>query len=40
MTTELPCQILTPDEVHSPIGTLEFLGGVPIGDRKETVLVR
>jgi hypothetical protein len=40
MTTELPYQILTPDKVHRPIGTLEFFGGVPIGDGKEAVLVR
>ena len=32
MTTEIPNQIMTPDKVNTPIGTLEFFDGVPIGD--------
>ena len=37
MTTETPHQITTPDKVETPIGTLEFFDGVPIGDTKERV---
>ena len=37
MTTHTPHQITTPDKVETPIGTLEFFDGVPIGDTKEKV---
>ncbi len=37
MTTDIPPQITTPDRVDSPIGTLEFFDGVPIGDTTERV---
>ena len=37
MTTTTPHQITTPDRVETPIGTLEFFDGVPIGDTKERV---
>ena len=30
-TTHIPHQITTPDKVATPIGTLEFFDGVPIG---------
>jgi len=29
MTTPLPENILTPDKIESPIGTLEFFDGIP-----------
>ena len=31
MTTEIPHQITTPDKVQTPIGTLEFFDGIPVG---------
>ena len=37
MTTDTPFQITTPDRVDTPIGTLEFFDGVPIGDTKEKI---
>ena len=37
MTTRIPHQITTPDEVETPIGTLGFFDGVPIGDTREKV---
>jgi hypothetical protein len=37
MTTEIPNQIMTPDKVDTPIGTLEFFDGVPVGDTTEKV---
>ena len=37
MTTETPHTITTPDKVETPIGTLEFFDGVPIGDTKDKV---
>ena len=37
MTTETPNQITTPDRVETPIGTLEFFDGVPIGDTKDMI---
>jgi len=37
MTTFIPHQITTPDRVDTPIGTLEFFDGVPIGDTTEKV---
>jgi hypothetical protein len=36
-TTKIPHQITTPDKVHTPIGTLEFFDGVPIGDTTRKV---
>ena len=37
MTTDTPNQVTTPDKVETPIGTLEFFDGVPIGDTKEKI---
>jgi hypothetical protein len=37
MTTPIPENITTPAEVATPIGSLKFFDGVPIGDTKETV---
>jgi hypothetical protein len=37
MTTRIPHQITTPDRVDTPIGTLEFFDGVPIGNTAEMV---
>ena len=37
MTTQIPHQITTPDKVETPIGTLEFFDGVPIGNTTEMV---
>jgi hypothetical protein len=37
MTTFIPHQITTPDKVKTPIGTLEFFDGVPIGNTTEMV---
>jgi len=37
MTTRIPHQITTPDKVDTPIGTLEFFDGVPVGDTTEMV---
>ena len=37
MTTEIPASITTPATVETPIGTLDFFDGVPIGDTKEKV---
>ncbi len=37
MTIPIPENITTPDEVKTPIGTLEFFDGVPVGDTKENV---
>ena len=34
-TTHIPHQITTPDKVATPIGTLEFFDGVPIGKTTE-----
>ena len=31
MTTPIPEKITTPDKVKTPIGTLEFFDGIPIG---------
>ena len=36
-TTKIPLAITTPDQVDTPIGTLEFFDGVPIGDTTEMV---
>ncbi len=36
-TTTIPHRITTPDAVDTPIGTLEFFDGVPIGDTTEKV---
>ena len=36
-TTRIPHKITTPDKVDTPIGTLEFFDGVPIGDTTEKV---
>jgi hypothetical protein len=37
MTTHIPHQITTPDKVDTPIGTLDFFDGVPIGNTTERV---
>ena len=37
MTTPIPKNITTPDKVKTPIGTLEFFDGVPIGKTTEMV---
>ena len=37
MTTPIPENITTPDKVKTPIGTLEFFDGIPIGDTKDAV---
>ena len=37
MTTPIPPEITTPDRVETPIGTLEFFDGVPIGDTTDKV---
>ena len=37
MTTPIPENITTPDKVKTPIGTLEFFDGVPIGNTTEMV---
>ena len=37
MTTQIPHQITTPDKVDTPIGTLEFFDGVPIGNTTEVL---
>ena len=37
MTTDTPNQVTTPDKVETPIGTLEFFDGIPIGDTKEKI---
>ncbi len=37
MTTPIPENITTPDKVETPIGTLEFFDGIPIGDTKALV---
>jgi hypothetical protein len=37
MTTFTPNEYTTPDKVETPIGTLEFFDGVPIGDTTEKV---
>jgi len=37
MTTAIPHQITTPDQVATPIGTLEFFDGVPVGDTTKKV---
>ena len=37
MTTSIPENITTPDKVKTPIGTLEFFDGIPIGDTKDIV---
>jgi hypothetical protein len=37
MTTPIPENVTTPDQVETPIGTLEFFDGVPIGDTTEMV---
>ena len=37
MTTPIPENITTPDKVKTPIGTLEFFDGVPIGKTTEMV---
>ena len=36
-TTKIPLAITTPDRVDTPIGTLEFFDGVPIGDTTQKV---
>ena len=36
-TTRIPHAITTPDKVHTPIGTLEFFDGVPVGNTTEMV---
>ena len=36
-TTRVPLAITTPDQVDTPIGTLEFFDGVPIGNTTEMV---
>lgn len=37
MTTSIPHQITTPDKVSTPIGTLEFFDGVPVGNTTQMV---
>ena len=37
MTTIIPHQITTPDKVSTPIGTLEFFDGIPIGNTTQMV---
>ena len=37
MTTSIPENITTPAEVLTPIGTLKFFDGIPIGDTKDIV---
>jgi hypothetical protein len=37
MTTPIPKNVTTPDKVETPIGTLEFFDGVPIGNTTEKV---
>ncbi|MGB5202380.1 MAG: hypothetical protein WBR56_21030, partial [Sedimenticolaceae bacterium] len=37
MTTPIPQNITTPAKVETPIGTLEFFDGIPIGDTKDAV---
>ena len=37
MTTDIPASLTTPDEVETPIGTLEFFDGVPIKNTKDAV---
>ncbi len=37
MTIPIPEKITTPDKVKTPIGTLAFFDGTPIGDTKESV---
>ena len=37
MTTAIPHQITTADRVNTPIGTLEFFDGVPVGNTTEMV---
>jgi hypothetical protein len=36
-TTKVPFAITTPDRVDTPIGTLEFFDGVPVGDTTQKV---
>ncbi|TWU31609.1 DUF1254 domain-containing protein [Novipirellula artificiosorum] len=37
MTTDIPESIVTPDKVETPIGTLEYFDGVPIGGTKDAL---
>ena len=37
MTTEIPADILTPDTVETPIGTLKFADGLPDKDTVQKV---
>ncbi len=37
MTTDIPESIITPDKVETPIGTLEYFDGVPIGGTKDAL---
>ncbi|MGB5616521.1 MAG: hypothetical protein WBM78_06765, partial [Desulfobacterales bacterium] len=37
MTTPIPENITTPAKVETPIGTLEFFDGIPIGNTKDVV---
>jgi hypothetical protein len=37
MTIPIPENITSPDKVETPIGTLEFFDGIPIGHTKEVV---
>lgn len=37
MTIPIPEKITTPDKVTTPIGTLEFFDGIPVGNTKEKV---
>lgn len=37
MTTLIPNQIATPDEVNTPIGTLDFFDGVPPKETVDTI---
>ena len=37
MTTDIPASITTPDKVETPIGTLEYFDGVPIGGTKDAL---
>ena len=38
MTIPIPEKITTPNKVKSPIGTLEFFDGIPIGNTKEAYM--
>ena len=37
MTTDIPESVITPDKVETPIGTLEYFDGVPIGGTKDAL---